>query len=159
SWMDFATAAARDPAIAALGLTADTSAMLGSDRGVCLPLAKVAKFLRDGEEDSLAAFAGAMSALLGPPPPPGPVDPETRSPEGVARVDRFRGSPSIDTLRGLGNQLTREELVHVLRIRRVAPGVFYPYLGAAPIGRGFHRFVPGRASVDQLHRLAEHRLA
>src|SRR5262249_8070896 len=110
-------------------------------------------------EDSLAAFAGAMSALLRPPPPPEPVDPETRSPEGVALVDRFLGSPSIDTLGDLGNQLTREELVHVLWIRRVAPGVFYPYLGPAPIGRGFHRFVPGRAAVDQLHRLAEHRLA
>lgn len=62
-WLDYKQAAERVPLVASLGLNIGTSAVLwdGTD-GVIFPCAKVAKFLKNGPEDSTWFYAKVIIA-------------------------------------------------------------------------------------------------
>jgi len=69
-WLGYEDAAAVQPFVASLGKSIDTAAVLwdGKD-GVIYPLAKVAKYLRNGSEDSVKFYAQVIISLPAALPP------------------------------------------------------------------------------------------
>jgi hypothetical protein len=62
-WLDYEQAAKVQPMVASLGMSIGTAAVLwDGDDGVTFPLAKVAKYLVYGQEDSVKIYAQVIVA-------------------------------------------------------------------------------------------------
>ncbi len=164
-WRDYETVAKTNSIVAALDYGPDVSALLVSDATVLLPIAKVAKFLDSGSQDSPAAFAPVALNMLRPAaatPAPAEVSRDALNPEATVLFESFFHAPSLETLRNLRasrTSLRGREAAFLARELGARPEQLYPFFAEAPVGRGYQKFDAGNVAARNVWLLLSHGVA